>query len=236
MMIQLRGASGSGKSTVGYHLLHTYPHVPVWKADWRKTSGLPSRQPLESYPISKTPKVSAYRLPGGLVVAGRYPDGPRGGTGGLDSFRPLEQVYQWLMELATTSRYVYFESLMLAHSMFPVLKYADAIGKDNVIYGFLDTPFEVCVKRMLARVKPGTESSTKTLQEQFAKMKYLRRRYDELGYRCLTIPYVDQVDTVETLFRLEGWNPEADEAFVDQEDALLPRRLTSDEFIINSIV
>lgn len=237
MMIQLRGPSGSGKSTVGYSLLYKYPHIPIYRSDWVSTKGLPGRLPLSSYPPSNKPKLSMYRLPGDLVVAGRYPDGPRGGTGGLDGFRPLEQVYQFLKEIGSKERFVYFEGLMLAHSLFPVTRIADETGgKQSVIYGFLDTPFETCVRRMQARCQNGKLSSTKSLEDQFQKMKYLRKRYDELGYRTLTIPYADQVDTVETLFRLEGWDPEADTEFANHPDALLPRELSSEEITINSIL
>lgn len=235
-MIQLRGPSGSGKSTCGYSFLYEYPHIPIYKDDWVNMKGLPSRLPLSAYPPSNKPKLSAYRLPGGLVVAGRYPDGPRGGTGGLDGFRPLEQVYQFLTELAKTEKFVYFESLMLAHSLFPVLRIADAIGKENVIYGFLDTPFDTCVRRMEARCRNGKLSSTKSLTEQFGKMVYLRRRYEELGYRCLTIPYADQVESVESIFRLEGWDPEADEGFGDQPEALMPRKFSPEDIKIQYIL
>lgn len=197
---------------------------------------MPGRLPLSSYPPSGKPKLSFYRLPGGLVIAGRYPDGPRGGTGGLDGFRPLEQVYEFLKELAINERFVYFESLMLAHSLFPVARIADLVGKENLIFGWLDTPYETCVRRMQARVQGNKESSTKSLQEQFKKLAYLRRRYQELGYRNEDIPYADQVETVEALFRLEGWGPEADDSFIDHPDALLPRRFNAEEIVINSIL
>lgn len=132
MIINIRGTSGSGKSTIVRKLLDNFPHTPVWDN-------------------SSKPKVLGYQLDdlGGrrVRIVGKY-ETPCGGCDGIKTQDEVEQRVRDWHELGYD---VLFEGLLISHIYGRWAKLAKDVGTGNMLFAFLDTPLEVCLERVKAR-------------------------------------------------------------------------------------
>ncbi len=177
MIYNIRGTSGSGKTTVVRQLVNSVEHEVV-QIPWGKKQ-------------DKT-KIIGYRLLNDLYVVGRYDDAIKGG--GVDNVtgiltkkfhdgggegNSMDAVEHAVRELHEEGKHVLFEGLIVTSVWGRWVKMADEIP---VHFLFLDTPLEVCYQRVLERSggrspkgwnegKSDLENKHKSTTKQMASIK-----------------------------------------------------------------
>jgi hypothetical protein len=126
MLINLRGTSGSGKSTAALGLLARCPHRPIYGA-------LGPRMP-EGYVLRD------HRV----FVIGPYASE----CGGCDRIQPFALIPQ-LIEKYAGQGHVIFEGLLISTFYGDIGRLLMEAQESMVM--FLDTPLEVCIRRVRAR-------------------------------------------------------------------------------------
>lgn len=139
-VIQVRGTSGSGKSTAMRHMLELIEPKPLVYATTR------SRNPAHQ-------RVRVYKghLDGARVyVLGDY--SPHRNAGGCDTIPKIDEVIELTKTYGTRERaIVLLEGLLLAHSWGAFGEFAHETFGERYINAFLDTPVEKCLKRVVKR-------------------------------------------------------------------------------------
>lgn len=201
MIINLRGASCSGKSTPVYQLLANYPHVEQWEQHgWNL-----KKERLIGYSV------------GDLLIIGPYAATAK--TGGMDMLTPgrIELVTQWLEERIMSGqwRHVIFESLMCSLAMG---RYQDLARRTEhgpcgrTAFCFLNTPLEVRRERIFAR-NGGLGPSGKginveaTLEHQHIRMGQIRQKFIEANELVYDVDWQNAFTFVRNLLHSEGWDP-----------------------------
>lgn len=191
MILNLRGPSGSGKSTVGHELIDMFPEHEEFYEPL-----LAGRKKLSSVPI-------AYRLPGELFVLGRY----RARGGGCDGLMPPSSVLDIVRHYWAPGRHIFFESLIISSSRQPWFDYAAALSRGEFVFGFMDTPWELCVERVLQR-NGGRPVKGDLVRLHQRSVMSVRRRALEHGLAVADIRHDgDPTAQVLRLFLGEGWTP-----------------------------
>lgn len=129
MLINVRGTSGSGKSTVVFELMKRYKTTPL---------DLDAKERPSNYQID---------LPNGekLFVIGRYSTQ----CGGCDGIGDNLEVMRRAEHYAKRG-HVLFEGLLLS-STYGALGAWSEQYKKRMVFAFLDTPLETCLERVNAR-------------------------------------------------------------------------------------
>lgn len=162
LIIQIRGTSGSGKTTA-----------------MRSFMG-----PLESwnprYVIEGRRKPSYY-VCNGAAVLGHY-DSP---CGGCDTFKGYDQLQLVVREAAVLSPKIVMEGLMLSDDV----RQTDRIHKEvgAVVVFYLTTPLDVCIARVKGRrAEKGKDDvfNEEKLRNRAAQIERTRPRLEELGITC----------------------------------------------------
>jgi hypothetical protein len=130
-IVSLRGTHGSGKSSVVFKILQKYPHYP---------------SPLKD--SKGKPEAIIVRLPNSdtVYVVGRYDTA----CGGCDGIQPYSEIWPRIDHGASTIRHVLFEGALVSSSYGSIGRNSEAYG-DKVVFAFLDTPIETCLKRIAQR-------------------------------------------------------------------------------------
>jgi hypothetical protein len=176
MLINVRGTSGAGKSTVVRSLLAQCPPAPIHGV---LGPGLP-----EAYRLT---------LPLGVPVfiIGPY-ETP---CGGCDRILPLALVPQ-LIEKYAQQGHVVFEGLLMS-------TFYGAIGRLTEAHAsvvlFLDTPLRVCIERVKARRRAAGNFRPFNPKGLAAKHATITRLKPKFGPRALT---VSDRDATATIMRL----------------------------------
>ncbi|KKL64113.1 hypothetical protein LCGC14_2168300 [marine sediment metagenome] len=187
MLVNLRGPSGAGKSFIGHKLLDTFPHEEIWVDGWNKTR----------------PKLVAYELPGGLFVLGRY----TAKGGGLDGFltkRTRDQFYDLIEEYGCTKPFVFAEALIISSSKTRWQELAAKMAPDPLVFAFMDTPFDLCIKQVYIR-NGGRQIKEEQVLTHHRFLKRLTVRLKSEGENVVTIDHTCGFDQVVELFRAAGW-------------------------------
>jgi len=133
MIINLRGTSGSGKSTIVHQLLKKYPFEPI-PAVMKSTlfGSEPVGKPL-GYQYGKV------RVVGGYTTV----------CGGCDGIATQDEVEQRVRSWYGEGCHVLFEGLLISH----IYSRWCGVAKDcqPFLFLFLDTSLEVCLERVLKR-------------------------------------------------------------------------------------
>lgn len=198
-VINLRGTSGSGKSFIGHSFLREFPHEEIYEEGWNKTK----------------PRLVGYRLPGNLVVLGSY----KAAGGGMDTFSPHDrtQAIKLVRNHIETGAHIFFEALVISST---VPRYIDMVNelhdggvmhKDDFVFPFMDTPFDLCIQQIYKR------NGGKPIKEEnvHAHWKYMRRckqRLADAGMHVEDIDHTRGYEQVKELLHAGGWNPEAEQA------------------------
>ena len=131
-IINLRGTSGSGKSTVARTFLDHLPHEPLSDSTGK----------VKGYKVNAT----AAGLTQPLFIVGRY----ESACGGGDTLRSEEEASE-LCAKAQLSGHVLFERMLTSGSG-PKGQFASTfLGTGKITYAVLDTPLDVCLERVMAR-------------------------------------------------------------------------------------
>lgn len=132
MIVQLRGTSGSGKSTVVYTLMKRFKTAALQLA-------LPNQKAPCAYQIS---------IPRGkpLFVLGPY-NTP---CGGCDALPSDTVIVRKLIEILSPKGHVLLEGLLMSGYYGEFGRWSERYGGDFVL-AFLNTPLHVCLERIAAR-------------------------------------------------------------------------------------
>jgi hypothetical protein len=149
MLINVRGTSGSGKSTAVLGLLAQCPHKPIYGALGR----LP-----EAYALCAQP----------VFVIGPYTSN----CGGCDRILPFALVLQ-LIEKYAKQGDVVFEGLLMSTFYGDIGRLMET--QDSVVM-FLDTPLEVCIARVKAR-RGGRPFNPKLLTQKHGTIARLKDKF-----------------------------------------------------------
>ena len=130
-IVNIRGCNGSGKTTIVRRFLDRLPAQPL--------GGKPGR------PAGYTVDASAWGISVPVFVVGSYENT----CGGTDGINTQEEIAERVVK-ARALGHVLVEGLLMSKSsagghVAPILKEYDAI------FAFLDTPWEVCLERVLQR-------------------------------------------------------------------------------------
>ena len=138
MIINIRGTSGTGKSTLVRNLFNAQKTVGV-----REDYVLGKRDVLK--PTTKK-KVVGYQLANGTHVVGRYETK----CGGCDTIKMQDQVQRLVEEAWATeeAKTVVFEGLLTCNSYG---RWKELAEREPFMFLFLDTPIEVCLDAVVAR-------------------------------------------------------------------------------------
>lgn len=204
MIINLRGASCSGKSTPIYRLLDEFEaHVTplIEPRGWNL----------------KKERVVGYEV-GDLLIIGPYE--PTAKTGGMDMLTPgkIALVTQWLKDRLTCGyKHVIFESLMCSLAMGRYMKLADEVKggpAGQVAFCFLNTPLEVREERIMKR-NGGLGPTGKginveaTLHHQHVRMKQIRQKFVDDSRLVYDIDWRDPYGQIQWLLDKAGWDERA---------------------------
>lgn len=142
MIVNLRGTSGSGKTTVVRGLMEKYPAIePLMVADER------GREKIHGYECRMA------NFPGNLpnlYVVGSY----KNVCGGCDGIKTQDEICDRVRGYAGMTGDVVFEGLLISHLYGRYLKLDREMAEthnQHTVWAFLDTPEEVCVDRVKER-------------------------------------------------------------------------------------
>lgn len=169
MILQIRGTSGSGKTTVMRALYAAAECVPI-KHETMLRGG------------TKVLLSQGLWLDVPLFIVGPY-SLDNGATGGCDRISKIEQVIKLVDSVATITQakngwhtgIVCFEGLLLAHSWGAMGEFLHEKYGHRYVNAFLDTTVDQCYKNVLKRRKAGGADNTDA--ERIAKIK--KNVYDD---------------------------------------------------------
>ncbi len=187
MILNVRGPSGAGKSWIARRLLEAYPST---------------KRELVGVFTKKKPRVVGYELPGGLFVMGNY-EFPT--SGGMDGFRPMDNIKWFTRQCASRYLYVFYESLLLAQQK----GFVQELNQEypgRMTLGILDTTAEGCVAAVYQR-NGGKPIKEKVITVTHHRINRVANDLKADGLRVVSIPRNESFSSVVELFKGAGWNP-----------------------------
>jgi len=199
LIVNVRGTSGSGKSTTAKQILERYDYEPLFEPGF----GRKRRSPI------------AYQVEGGLFILGRYVNGATIGCDGLH----VEVVHEMIQHWAPQG-HVFCEGLSLSTSglgRWTTLNEWLVERGHSMTIGFLDTTAEQCIANIYERRKirggPGGQDDkplkTEAIHEHWGGVRRQRERCLEAGLNVEDLHFGSQSETVQGWFRDAGWSPKA---------------------------
>jgi hypothetical protein len=176
MLINVRGTSGAGKTTVVRALMASCPHKPIYGA-------LGLRLP-EAYKLT---------LPHPVFVIGPYLTP----CGGCDRIVPFALIPQ-LIEKYAQQGHVLFEGMLLSTCFGVIGQLMET--RDSVVM-FLDTPLDVCIARVQARRRAAGNFRPFNPKLLAQKHAIIARLKDKFGTRTMS---VSDRDATAMIMRLLG--------------------------------
>lgn len=197
MILNIRGTSGSGKSTIVHNLLRDFEHENIYDH--------------ESF---KKVKLVGYKM-NGLIIVGSYATK----CGGCDSItetnigmKGMDYIEEFVREAATQGYHVLFEGLLITG----IWGRFQNLGHEfpgQFIFGFMDTPYEECLRRVLVR-NGGKQISEENLKGKFRAGELALEKAINFGERYVIINHTDPDTQVRQLFSEVGWQGIAKEVAV----------------------
>jgi hypothetical protein len=180
VLINLRGTSGSGKSTVVRKLFSQYGHYPIYDL-------LGPRSP-EAYRLDRAP------FDGRVYVLGPYlaPCGGCDAVGSIDLVLELCRAY-----LAKGS--VIFEGLLISSMYGRVGEFLETFGKDAVI-AFLTTSRERCYQQLCKRQSEGRARGNKTFDRHYDGTQRVKERMLKDGR-----VRIEDLDPDNAVMQISAW-------------------------------
>lgn len=174
MIIKLGGPNGSGKTTFAREFMKQWKFTPVTN----------ERGKITQYTAAAS--VGKFKQ---VVVLGSY----EAVCGGMDGVSDKNVRIAMIKEhMNNKQRLTLFEGIMtgLTYGEIGVLSETD---KQPWIYAFLDTPFEVCVERVLARrAEKGNDKpfdAEKNLRRRMREVQSVANRAKLFGHRVYWVDY-----------------------------------------------
>lgn len=173
MIIQIRGTSGSGKSTVMKRVMERLG-------------------PAEAQYIVGRKKPQTYKYNGLIYVLGHY-ESACGGCDTIGSARAVYELIETLRHGPDRARHILCEGLLLSEDV----KWSSQLPDLRVIY--LTTPLETClaqIKQRRAAVGNEKELNPKNTTNRLAVIERSRVKLKELGVVCVRNSSDQAVDTI----------------------------------------
>jgi hypothetical protein len=130
-IINIRGCNGSGKTTIVRRFLERLPAVPLG--------------PRADRPLGYAVTASAWGIAAPVYVVGSY----QNACGGTDGIKTQEEIVDRVRR-AHACGHVLVEGLLMSKSS-DGGTCAPALRELGAVFAFLDTPWQVCLQRVLAR-------------------------------------------------------------------------------------
>lgn len=130
-VVNIRGCNGSGKTTIVRRFLDRLPRTPLG--------------PRPEKPLGYCVSAEAWGLRAPVYVVGSYENA----CGGTDGIKTQEEIVD-RVQRAHAYGHVLVEGLLMSKSSDGGVT-APALREMGGIFAFLDTPWEVCLERVLAR-------------------------------------------------------------------------------------
>lgn len=188
MIINIRGTSGSGKSTLVHNLLRDFEYEEVYDH--------------ESF---KKVKLVGYKM-NGLIIVGSY----NTKCGGCDSItetnigmKGMDYIEEFIREGATQGYHVLFEGLLVTGIWGRFHKLSQEFPGEFV-FGFMDTPYEECLRRVQVRNK-GKPISEENLKGKFRACELSIEKAINFNERYVIIDHKNANTQVRQLLSETGW-------------------------------
>lgn len=189
-ILNLRGTSGAGKSTVAHTILKMF----AWKiVEWGGASG-------------KKPMVYEVTLRAGkppLFIFGGY----RTQCGGCDGITDYSTIVPLLLSKYAPKGHILFEGLLISGGYGNIgrsMALAERKGHHTSIFALLDTPLELCLKRIgerrLLRGKMEPLNPKNTEQKHKAARNTQEKLIREGSHNCVMIDHKQPVKDVLKYF------------------------------------
>lgn len=189
-LISIRGANGSGKSTVIRELMCASETCsPIYGA-------LGRRRPEAS-------RLTIEGCPDPAYVVGPYTSE----CGGADAVQPYALIPQLIEKYATKGGHVIFEGALISSCWGVIGESLERRGRDASVL-FLDTPLDVCVERVNARRRARGDArafDASKLAGKHARIARLKEKVIAAG-RVQALSVRDAADAVATITRLLSEN------------------------------
>lgn len=188
MILNLRGTSGSGKSTVARRLIQEFGGEPI----------------MGMVPEGKKERIVGYEV-GNLWIPGSYVNV----CGGCDTFS-WKGAANYLEEktrlVAKNGYHVVLEGLVQTAGDNRWMGVSDD-HPGAYLWAYLDTPLEVCIERVLSR-NGGREGKRnwENLRASYDHCLQQRAKLERLGYPFVIINYQHAFEQVAEIMRKAGWN------------------------------
>lgn len=190
MIINIRGTSGSGKSTIVKQFLNKVPRVPYSKQSFMIDSKI-----YGYYCTIENRMV--------LSVIGSY-EKP---TGGCDNISPLSEVFEQVLTEHKSGNHVLFEGLLVSRSKGRVIDLYNLVGGDQLHIIHLTTPLEECLKgieeRRLAKGNTKPVNPFRT-EETFNRVAKITRDLEILGVPTYYLNREQALPKIEQLLGIES--------------------------------
>ncbi len=183
MIINVRGTSGSGKSTVVRKVMDLAPA--------RDTIFMKGTVPIARKPTKKNPnpEVRLYKRKQPLFYRLKWPDGKivsipghyESPCGGCDTIPTYDMLFEIIRSEHKAGHHVLFEGLLVAHDKKRCTEFWDWLGRKQDVFHIieLDDPLELCLQSVQKR-RDSREHASKT---DFTPDNTIRR-YDEVIRSC----------------------------------------------------
>lgn len=186
IIVNIRGTSGSGKSTIAFEFLKRFPNEPLTGKDGK----------IKGYRVN----TAEAGLKFDVFILGKYTTV----CGGLDACPTQAEAGDLAVKAYEQGGHVLAEGL-LASAAGPKGAFTDAIYQTGAaIFGILDTPLQVCLDRVRARrlakgnEKPFNEKNTK---DKHTQTMSTAKALHKLGYDVRAIDHTQAFEDVMEIFR-----------------------------------
>lgn len=176
MVIDIRGTHGSGKSYIVHTLLENYKH----------------------FPIIEDGEHLGYHLPKlDAAILGKYDNK----CGGCDGIKTADEVCRRVRKFSKKYRVVILEGILVAHTFKRYSNLAKEL--DNYNFCFLNTPLNVCIRRVRQRrLEKGNmkEFNPKNVVKDWHSIwKRVKGKCEESGHNAVEIEYTESYEHIKRI-------------------------------------
>jgi cytidylate kinase len=175
MIIDIRGAFGSGKSTIVHRLLEAYGFKFI---------------------IEKAQKIGCYVNPLDCGILGTY----QRQCGGVDSIKTPEEVCRRLRLFNEKYKNVILEGIVTGHTFQRYSLMARELGLEKYTFCFLDTPLDLCIQRVEQRRKEKGNDKPfdprNVIKEWHSVWERVRPKFIKAGHPVVILDHKDPIPQV----------------------------------------
>lgn len=184
VIINIRGTSGSGKTTVAREFLKRFEHHSLAGSDG-KVKGVHVHVPMFNHP---------------LFLIGKYDNV----CGGMDSITTQEEAAQRVVKAFQAGGHVICEGLLASsvgpNATFPRTIYEGSNGR--VKFVTLDTPLETCLQRVQARRNERGDDRPFNPKNTIDKYNQVKRAFELMEEGGRDIRWIDHKDPYSAVYNL----------------------------------